>query len=119
MLSSQGGNLLRDLSPDHTCILDHLHFQQNELQGQYLQTTYWVSPYVRSSKHGNVTRSKKTELLGLIIEYVTSKDFQKLQQAGLIPATVLQSLGFLESDLEAPTISVSVKITGTFIGSNS
>ncbi len=60
-----------------------------------------MSPYVRSSKHVNVTRSKKTELLRLIIEYITSKDFQKFQQAGLIPATVLQSLGFLESDLEA------------------
>jgi hypothetical protein len=23
-----GGNLLRDLSPDHRCALDHLHFQQ-------------------------------------------------------------------------------------------
>jgi hypothetical protein len=32
---------------------------------------------VRSSKQVNVTRSKKTELLGLIIEYITSKDFQK------------------------------------------
>ncbi len=76
-----------------------------------------MSPYVRSSKHVNVTSSKKTEILGLIIEYITSKDFQKFQQAGLIPATVLQSLGFFESDLEAPTISVSLKITGTFIGS--